>query len=115
MLTVGRDVAAPRRSPWQELLGPKEGWMSSAACRGRPPDEFFPSDALGVLAAQRRCAICVVREECLEYALSHRISDGVWGGHSERARRRLLRERGEWNWPSPRPSDPIVVKALPGS
>ena len=70
-------------------------WMLRARCRGVDPAEFFPSDGSGVEAAQRMCAECTVRAECLEYALEHRIDQGVWGGASERERRRILRRRRE--------------------
>jgi WhiB family redox-sensing transcriptional regulator len=70
-------------------------WMLHARCRGAQPTEFFPSDGMGVEAAQRVCADCPVRVECLEYALAHRIEHGVWGGASERERRRILRRRRE--------------------
>ena len=68
-------------------------WMFHARCRGVTPGEFFPSDGTGVESAQRVCAECPVRAECLEYALVHRIEHGVWGGASERERRRILRRR----------------------
>ncbi len=68
-------------------------WMQAATCRGRSPSEFFPSDGVGVERARRMCAECPVRPECLEYALTHRIDHGVWGGCSERERRRILRRR----------------------
>ena len=48
---------------------------------------------MGVEIAQRVCEGCAVRIECLEYALLHRIEHGVWGGASERERRRILRRR----------------------
>jgi WhiB family redox-sensing transcriptional regulator len=68
-------------------------WMFYARCRGVDPAEFFPSDGTGVEVAQHVCADCSVRSECLEYALLHRIEHGVWGGASERERRRILRRR----------------------
>ena len=68
-------------------------WMLNAHCRGAAPTEFFPSDGLGVEAAQRVCVNCPVKPECLEYALTNRIEHGVWGGASERERRRILRRR----------------------
>ena len=68
-------------------------WMFHARCRGISPAEFFPSDGTGVETAQRVCAACPVSNECLEYALLHRIEHGVWGGASERERRRILRRR----------------------
>jgi WhiB family redox-sensing transcriptional regulator len=70
-----------------------EAWMERALCRGANPSEFFPSDGSGVESAQRVCDVCPVRVECLEYALAHRIEHGVWGGASERERRRILRSR----------------------
>ncbi len=68
-------------------------WMPRGKCRDLAPDTFFPSDGLGVQVAQRICAECPVTEECLEYALVNRIDHGVWGGRSERERRRLQRRR----------------------
>jgi WhiB family redox-sensing transcriptional regulator len=44
--------------------------------------------------ARRVCADCPVRDVCLEYALDHHIEHGVWGGASERARRRMALRRG---------------------
>jgi WhiB family redox-sensing transcriptional regulator len=57
------------------------------------PALFFPSDGVGVQIAQRICAECLVRVTCLDYALDNRIDNGVWGGTSERERRRRLRSR----------------------
>lgn len=68
-------------------------WMDHARCRSLTPTEFFPSDGVGVEVAKRVCAECSVRAECLDYALTHRIDHGVWGGCSERERRRILRSR----------------------
>lgn len=70
-------------------------WMEHARCRGINPDEFFPADGTGVEIAQRVCAACPVVIECLDYALDNRIEHGVWGGASERERRRILRHRRE--------------------
>ena len=67
--------------------------MSEGKCRDMNPDVFFPSDGMGVQAAQEICAQCPVRVPCLEYALENRISHGVWGGASERRRARLLRQK----------------------
>ena len=66
------------------------GWMHEGNCRIYPPATFFPSDGVGVDHARKICASCPVTEPCLEYALDHRIEHGVWGGHSERYRRRIL-------------------------
>lgn len=68
-------------------------WMAQGKCRELPPAMFFPSDGLGVQVAQRVCRDCPVSEHCLEYALANRIDHGIWGGRSERERRRILRRR----------------------
>ncbi len=68
-------------------------WMAEGNCRSEPPGTFFPSDGVGVAIAQRICVTCPVREQCLEYALENRIDHGVWGGTSERERRRILKRR----------------------
>ena len=67
--------------------------MSVGACAGTDPEVFFPHDGTGVEVAKQVCATCTVAEPCLEYALAHRIEHGVWGGCSERQRRRILRAR----------------------
>jgi WhiB family redox-sensing transcriptional regulator len=93
--TVGGIVEGPQT--------PDEyAWMLHARCRGANPTEFFPSDGLGVEMAQRICTGCAVRVDCLEYALLHRIEHGVWGGASERERRRILRRRRDL---TPAPAD----------
>jgi WhiB family transcriptional regulator, redox-sensing transcriptional regulator len=88
--------------PWQHLRPPCEGldlmtfdntWMATAVCREHRPEVFFPTDGAGVERAQRICVTCPVREECLEYAIQNRIEHGVWGGASERARRRITQAR----------------------
>ncbi|ACU53296.1 transcription factor WhiB [Acidimicrobium ferrooxidans DSM 10331] len=70
-----------------------EPWMAFGSCRGMDPEFFFPTDGAGVVQARRVCAQCNVREQCLQFALDHRIDHGVWGGASERARRRLLSQQ----------------------
>lgn len=76
-----------------EESGESTAWMLRARCRGFDPGEFFPSDGVGVEHARKICTECDVRLECLEYALTHHIDHGVWGGCSERERRRILRRR----------------------
>ncbi len=67
--------------------------MKRAHCVGESPAVFFPSDGVGVLRAQKICAHCPVSDDCLEYALANHISHGVWGGASERQRRRIQSQR----------------------
>jgi WhiB family transcriptional regulator, redox-sensing transcriptional regulator len=70
-------------------------WYQLARCRGVDPEVFYPSseDDADAEEAKRICAICPVREPCLEYALATREKHGVWGGLTERERRRVLRRR----------------------
>ena len=68
-------------------------WMAVGNCRVEPPATFFPSDGVGVEIAKRICVDCSVKQPCLEYALENRIDHGVWGGTSERQRRRILKKR----------------------
>jgi WhiB family redox-sensing transcriptional regulator len=68
-------------------------WMNHGNCRHEPPARFFPSDGVGVERARRICATCPVKGQCLDYALRNRIDHGVWGGASERERRRILKTR----------------------
>jgi WhiB family transcriptional regulator, redox-sensing transcriptional regulator len=70
-------------------------WMAAGNCADKPPGLFFPSDGVGVEVARRVCADCPVKAMCLEYALDNRIDHGVWGGTSERERRRILKARSE--------------------
>ncbi|MGQ0433042.1 MAG: WhiB family transcriptional regulator [Microthrixaceae bacterium] len=67
--------------------------MAKGRCVNVPPSTFFPSDGAGVDVARKICADCPVRQACLEHALAHRIDHGVWGGCSERERRRILKRR----------------------
>lgn len=64
-----------------------------ANCRGLDPDLFFPERGASIKEAQAVCQGCVVREECLEYALETKQLHGIWGGASERERRRIRRQR----------------------
>lgn len=68
-------------------------WMARGNCADESPSLFFPSDGVGVEVARRICATCPVKDDCLEHALVNRIDHGVWGGASERERRRILKRR----------------------
>jgi WhiB family redox-sensing transcriptional regulator len=69
-------------------------WRQQARCRGVDPGVFYPvSDEDEASEAKVICAECPVREPCLEYALTVREKHGVWGGRTERERRRLVRQR----------------------
>ena len=65
-------------------------WPMLAKCRGMQ-DDLFP-DGADQKRARLICSSCSVRTECLAEALDNRIEWGVWGGLTERERRRLLRQ-----------------------
>jgi WhiB family redox-sensing transcriptional regulator len=73
----------PEDSSWQDL----------ANCLGVDPDLFFPERGASTREAKEVCRGCVVREACLEYALANGEKFGIWGGLSERERRRIRRQR----------------------
>ena len=65
------------------------GWQERALCAQTDPEAFFPEKGGSTREAKRVCLTCEVRDECLEYALGHDERFGIWGGLSERERRRL--------------------------
>ncbi|MDY6055342.1 WhiB family transcriptional regulator [Micrococcus sp.] len=83
---------------WAPLPGvtvePVEGelaWQVDALCAQTDPEAFFPEKGGSTRDAKRVCAACTVRAECLDYAMANDERFGIWGGLSERERRRLRR------------------------
>lgn len=76
-------------------LGKPEPWTVDALCVQVDPDLFFPEvgEYTKAKAAKRVCTNCPVIAECLEYALRHGETFGVWGGTAAVERRRMIRER----------------------
>jgi WhiB family transcriptional regulator, redox-sensing transcriptional regulator len=68
------------------------GWQDRALCAQTDPEAFFPEKGGSTREAKRVCRSCDVRGECLEYALENDERFGIWGGLSERERRRVKRE-----------------------
>ena len=68
-------------------------WKDVSNCLGVDPDLFFPERGASTREAKEVCRGCVVRVECLEYALQNGEKFGIWGGMSERERRRIRRQR----------------------
>jgi len=68
-------------------------WQEFANCLGVDPDLFFPERGASTREAKEVCRGCVVRNDCLEYALRNSEKFGIWGGMSERERRRIRRQR----------------------
>jgi WhiB family transcriptional regulator, redox-sensing transcriptional regulator len=69
-------------------------WMLEARCLDADPEAFFPEKGGSTREAKRICAACPVRDECLQYALENDERFGIWGGLSERERRRAKRVGG---------------------
>ncbi len=78
-----------------EVLSQERGWQDQANCLGVDPDLFFPERGASTREAKEVCKGCVVRGDCLEYALGNGEKFGIWGGLSERERRRLRRLRAQ--------------------
>ena len=72
-------------------LGETPEWLSRGLCAQTDPEAFFPEKGGSTREAKRVCTRCAVRSECLVYALSHDERFGIWGGLSERERRKLKR------------------------
>lgn len=66
-------------------------WQERALCAQTDPEAFFPEKGGSTREAKRICQGCEVRDRCLEYALANDERFGIWGGLSERERRRLKR------------------------
>lgn len=64
-------------------------WQELALCAQTDPEAFFPEKGGSTREAKKICVNCPVRQECLEYALAHDERFGIWGGLSERERRKL--------------------------
>lgn len=64
-----------------------------AACRGMDPNVFHTERGESTKEAKAICGRCPIRQECLEFALENYESFGIWGGLSERERRRIRRAR----------------------
>lgn len=64
-------------------------WQERALCAQTDPEAFFPEKGGSTREAKKVCTGCEVRAECLEYALAHDERFGIWGGLSERERRKL--------------------------
>jgi WhiB family redox-sensing transcriptional regulator len=77
-----------------ELTEPDEsllGWQERALCAQTDPEAFFPEKGGSTREAKKVCSGCDVRAECLDYALENDERFGIWGGLSERERRKLKR------------------------
>jgi len=74
---------------------PTGNWQDDANCLGVDPDLFFPERGASTREAKEVCRGCVARVDCLEYAMTNGEKFGIWGGLSERERRRMRRQRAQ--------------------
>ncbi|WP_344102298.1 WhiB family transcriptional regulator [Myceligenerans crystallogenes] len=66
-------------------------WQERALCAQTDPEAFFPEKGGSTREAKKVCQGCEVKAECLDYALANDERFGIWGGLSERERRKLKR------------------------
>lgn len=92
-VTEGRPLAAPGLAGVVRdlIAGAAPDWHDLALCPQTDPDAFFPERGGSTAAAKAICRLCPVEAECLADALDRDEGFGVWGGKSERERRRLKR------------------------
>ena len=92
------DLNAVEPDPFDEVfdaltapINEERPWMVFGACREEDSDIFFPTTKDQTRRALAICAICPVQEDCLDYALEARERFGIWGGTTEKQRRKMLR------------------------
>jgi WhiB family redox-sensing transcriptional regulator len=73
-------------------------WRAFALCAESDPNLWFGAGALEHKLAKRICRRCPVRTECLDYAMEAPVDHGVWGGMTERERRRCRRKAPGGDW-----------------
>jgi len=86
-------IVPPLRALLDAVYGAAEqDWQDRALCAQTDPEAFFPEKGGSTREAKRVCQACEVRTECLAYALENDERFGIWGGLSERERRRIKRQ-----------------------
>ncbi len=92
MLPYGHGEAGTLDDSADAQYPPELQWQERALCAQTDPEAFFPEKGGSTREAKRVCQSCDVRMDCLEYALANDERFGIWGGLSERERRRLKKE-----------------------
>lgn len=75
-----------------EVIVEEPNWQERALCAQTDPEAFFPEKGGSTREAKKVCLGCDVRGECLQYALDNEERFGIWGGLSERERRKLKKK-----------------------
>jgi WhiB family transcriptional regulator, redox-sensing transcriptional regulator len=91
---VNLGVPGVRRPAVEEEEENLLAWQTDALCAQTDPEAFFPEKGGSTRDAKKICTSCDVRSQCLEYALQNDERFGIWGGLSERERRKLKRRAG---------------------
>ncbi len=78
-----------------DLHSERYAWRAHGACRTRPDLTWFPGPGESISEQRAICETCPVKAICLEVSLANREDHGIWGGLSERERRRLRRQRAQ--------------------
>ena len=86
-------LGVPGLRPADTELENPLSWQSDSLCAQTDPEAFFPEKGGSTRDAKKICTTCEVKAQCLEYALQNDERFGIWGGLSERERRRLRRSR----------------------
>ncbi|WP_010524678.1 WhiB family transcriptional regulator [Nesterenkonia sp. F] len=81
-------LGLPSLIPAEEIEG-ELAWQVDALCAQTDPEAFFPEKGGSTRDAKKVCGACTVQQECLDYALANDERFGIWGGMSERERRKL--------------------------
>ena len=81
-------LGIPTLIPAEQVEG-ELAWQVDALCAQTDPEAFFPEKGGSTRDAKKVCGACTVKQECLDYALSNDERFGIWGGLSERERRKL--------------------------
>lgn len=87
----GADDAGTSWHDLEDIEDAEMSWQERALCAQTDPEAFFPEKGGSTREAKKVCVSCEVRAECLEYALENDERFGIWGGLSERERRKLKR------------------------
>lgn len=77
--------------PAADIIDGPLSWQHQALCAQTDPEAFFPEKGGSTREAKSICSVCEVRAACLDYALANDERFGIWGGLSERERRKLRR------------------------
>ncbi|WP_120003026.1 WhiB family transcriptional regulator [Nesterenkonia muleiensis] len=81
-------LGIPTLIPAEQVEG-ELAWQVDALCAQTDPEAFFPEKGGSTRDAKKVCGACHVKQECLDYALANDERFGIWGGLSERERRKL--------------------------